>query len=187
MELYYRIATLSRNWAFFNRRSLDPEFVVKWAERLGISVLEDRSIASGASEMIGAHRLIYYNPHLPHAEKTLVLGHELGHHLLDHLSPVRSRLSIGGIATGRKRMEWDATVVGALCLAPTHLLLKCLAGERLRTEELYAEFLPLWSECDEGRGWRICERRLRIFTDLLAICGAQCLRGRPCGGCGRNS
>ncbi len=185
MLLYYRIATLSGKWTFFNRHCLDPEFVVKWAERLGISVLEDRSVASGASETIGSHRLIYYNPCLPHAEKTLALGHELGHHLLDHLWPGRSGLSIHGLVTGGKRMEWDATVVGSLCLVPTHRLLKHLTAGRLRTEELYAEFLPLWSEYDDGRAWRICERRIRIFTDLLKICGARCLQGKPCGGCGQ--
>ena len=153
----------------FNRDALSLEDLELWSEERGIHVVPEKSITTGVSLELDDEKLILYNPHLPEAEKILVVGHELGHHLLGHLD-----MHSGGHGFRRGSLfshsgiEKDASIIGYLCLIPHSKLAQLLLQNRLDPEELYWDLQP-WGELDEDFGYEICKARVRIFNALLKV------------------
>lgn len=161
-------------WGWFNRQSSTSEQILSWADELRIICIEDHRADHGFAYYRNNKRHIFFNPHLPEAEKILVLGHELGHQLLGHTyrSPINnfSRSSL----FERTGFEKDASIIGYLCMIPSQTIFRLISEGRADPEALYNEYLPLWSDLDEDYSFAICQARMRIFDALMAAC---CRRG----------
>jgi hypothetical protein len=166
--VFRAINEFEKVWGFFNREALTSEQVIEWADDIiGLHVIEDRSVSYGYSLFTKQESVILYNPHLPEAKKVLVIGHEIGHQLLNHqhISPAlgfcqQSLFQYSGI-------EKDASIIGFLSLIPTYALLKLQSENRLDPEAVYDQYLHLWGDIPDGFAWAVCQARVRIFNALL--------------------
>lgn len=164
------ISSIESNWRWFNRESLTSEQLISWAYSMGIVCVEDRSNPYGSALYWHGERGVLYNPNLPEAEKVLVLGHEIGHHLLGHVY----ENSISGFLQSslftHSGAEKDASIVGYLCMIPSDAIFRLIDEERVGPEALYSEYRYLWADLDESYAFKICQARMRIFTALMSAC-----------------
>jgi hypothetical protein len=99
-----------------------------------------------------------------------------------------TRLSIirgsSRLSTAKKnRWENDASTMGYLSLIPTSELIRMVRYGIQGPEELFPGLQPMFGD-DEKVGMQICVERIRIFNELLAICGGKCPDGGDCHVCG---
>lgn len=172
----FRVVTDFENyWKWFNREPRLSEQLISWAHGMRIECVEDHLNPYGSALYWHGERGILYNPHLPEAEKILVLGHEIGHHLLGHVYQDHVSGFQKSSLFSHYGPEKDASIVGLLCMIPNTTIFRLINEERLDAEALFYEYRHLWADLDEEYSIAICNARLRIFNALLRACQ---VRGR---------
>ncbi len=179
--LYDHIVAVQSKYPFFNRKALSIEDLVAWREQLGAKLIHDPKVRHSSAYWDGGP-VIRINTDRSEALQILVLGHEIGHVLLGHLE-LSSTLPFSIHNLFRKNhREHDASVVGYLCLIPTAELIRMVRSGISGPEELFSELQPMFGD-DEKLRMNICVERIRIFKQLLEVCGGKCLEGGNCDAC----
>lgn len=180
--LYDHIIDVQGKHPFFNRKALSMEDLVSWCEQLGAKLIHDPK-ARHSSAYWDDGPVVRLGRDRSEALQVIILGHEIGHILLGHLE-IGSTLTFSIHNLFKKnRWENDASVIGYLCLIPTAELIRMVRNGIRGPEELFSELQPMFGD-DEKLGMNICVERIRIFNQLLEICGGKCLSGGNCRLCG---
>ncbi len=179
--LYDHIIDIQRKQPSFNRKPLSVEDLISWCGQLGGKVIEDRR-SRHPSAYWDEGPVIRLNTSRSEALLVVILGHEMGHILLGHLGPGSSLPFSVQSLFKKDRWERDASIIGYLSLIPTSELIRMVRYGIQGPEELFSELQPMFGD-DEKVGMQICTERIRIFNDLLAVCGGRCLEGGDCHVC----
>jgi Zn-dependent peptidase ImmA (M78 family) len=185
-HLHYRIKSLQTQFPFFNTSLLSSNEIIKWAQKLNIYALSYVKVPYAQTFIHKSNRIILYNPKLTETELTLALAHDLGHNLLGHIEASQGLCFQNpvNVMFSRNRVEREASIFALLSLLPTHIPIRLALQGRLEPQELYADFRHLWSDLEDEYALALCEERIAMFHDLIAVCGGKCLRGGKCNGCG---
>jgi len=117
--LYKFIYRLERRYSFFNKKFCSADFLLSWAEDLGINAIPDRRIDKALSFISPkGKKVTLYNPYLNPDQLTLTIGHELGHWLLGHVENAKVLYNPNGLFC-TSGFEKDAGIIGFLCWYPT--------------------------------------------------------------------
>lgn len=163
--LFDDITKLQNNWPGFNARDFSVTELLRFAGRRNVIALEDATIASACTFCHNGETIILYNPHRPHAELILAIGHELGHIGLGHVTPDGEYLYANFFET--EGIERDAGTVGFLFWQPTAELIRLDMDGRLDIEEVYKHHKAInGSDVPEEDLVKFCRNRLRIFEGL---------------------
>lgn len=164
--LYHAVYALEAAIAGFNAKAYNVDHLIALAGSLGFLFLEDNSVKHAVSFKYKNRHICYYNPHKEQNELLLVLGHELGHYLLNHFDSAPLYHSPEGLFS-KKGIEKDASIVGFLMWYPTPRLDYTLnLYQTLDAEILYNELNNCDSDC---KLYDYCKARLRIYRAYTHI------------------
>ena len=181
MRFEEKLDSISYEWPSFNRDPLDFWQLTARSEELGIETAKSTAIQGGCLRITDGAPRITYNPELPALYRALVIGHELGHFLLGHISD-GGGAEFSPLSHCRGGDELEATIFAHLCLLPTPLIETLHEGT---PQALHSRYRHLWSDEDEVFAWQICEDRLKIFEEYLfqmnhgALCRGEIPDARP--------
>ena len=165
----------------FNRRGLTTDHLLHLAQDIiGIICLPNPLISYGCAyrtEHNGRSEwYVFYNPNLPEPLKSIVLGHEIGHHFMTHWN-YSSVLGFAEVSLfAREGLEKEASVIGLLSWIPTIEVKKLALENRLDPESLMAGTDS--QDIGADFAYRLCEARIRIFNSHKSFSGLQKNSGR---------
>ena len=165
--LYHHINELEKRWPGFNKRPFNASELVDLAEDMGIRVVKSDLVECAGICYNDGRYLLMENPHMPELERTLALGHELGHFALGHVNEAQD-LSYHSSCFATTGIEKDAGIIGSLLWYPTPLLEQYPDAHTI-PERLFEYVKHFNDEILEEDLFRICWARYRIFSGFHRV------------------
>jgi Zn-dependent peptidase ImmA (M78 family) len=159
---------LERKWDLFNKEPYTSNALIKLADHLGIITYSDKGIKDGAALNYQGRRVIAYNPHQTESHLTLILGHEIAHHVLGHIMP-NGEPKYTNLFDKHYKEEKEAGILGFLFWLPTTELCRMECNGRLQIDELYKYARFYDPELTEDEILKLCESRISIYNALKRI------------------
>lgn len=167
MALIDSIYRIEQQNPLFNRQSMSYDDLLRWAETLGIVVIEDRTVKCAMALKYKGTPVIIINPWDDPLIKRFALGHELGHHLLGHVENAAYHSAADGLFS-KRGIEKDASIVSYLCWIPTvDICRKLFTNGRVSTEDIFNSVV----NCDGDHQllMNLLTARMRIFSAYLNV------------------